>query len=296
MAIMNSIISVVLPTFNRAELLQKQLNALSNQTSESHLYEIVVVNDGSSDATFELLNEWKANYSNRVVLHLENGGPAKARNSGVAAAKGEYIAFTDDDCIVAADWLYEIYIAFLKYPVIALQGRTTTDRANRTPLTHQIENLSFRSLTVTCNAAIKKSAFEQAGGFSTEFAFAHNEDTELSWKLNEIGLTEFIPSMHVFHPSILKSFTSQVIRMRLLASEFTLYRLQPEAYHRYRNHGPWQTIFLEVGVYHFLRNIKFSLGFYNKPKQLFIGLGLQFISQLYLLSLIPYFIKASKEV
>jgi len=45
MAIMNPIISVVLPTFNRVELLQKQLNALSNQTLESHLYEIIVVND-----------------------------------------------------------------------------------------------------------------------------------------------------------------------------------------------------------------------------------------------------------
>jgi glycosyltransferase involved in cell wall biosynthesis len=288
-------ISVVLPTFNRAELLQKQLNALSKQTLDTNLFEIIVVNDGSSDATFEILNEWKAKHTNRVVLHLKNGGPAKARNAGVAAAKGEIIAFTDDDCVVAKDWLNVIHSAFQKNSAIALQGRTTTDRAKRTPLTHQIENLSFRNLTVTCNAAIKKSAFEAAGGFSTEFAFAHNEDTELSWKLNELGLTEFIPSMHVFHPPIMKSFKSQVKRMRLLASEFTLYRLQPEAYHQYRNHGPWQTIFLEVGVYHFLRNIKFSLGFYKKPHQLLIGLGLQICSQIYLLSLIPYFIKESKQ-
>ena len=152
-------ISVVLPTFNRAELLQKQLNALSKQTLDTNLFEIIVVNDGSSDATFEILNEWKAKHTNRVVLHLKNGGPAKARNAGVAAAKGEIIAFTDDDCVVAKDWLNVIHSAFQKNSAIALQGRTTTDRAKRTPLTHQIENLSFRNLTVTCNAAIKKSAF-----------------------------------------------------------------------------------------------------------------------------------------
>ena len=288
-------ISVVIPTFNRVDLLAKQLDALANQTCPNEYFEIIVVNDGSTDSTESFLANWKSKQTNHVVINQLNAGPAKARNAGVAAAKSEFIAFTDDDCIVSSNWIDEIRFAFRQYPVIALQGRTTTDRSKRTPLTHQIENLNYRLLTVTCNAAVRKSAFDAVGGFSTAFPFAHNEDTELSWKLCEQGETRFIPSMHVFHPPILKSFMSQVKRMKLLASEFTLFRLQPNAYKLNRNSSPWQTLLFEVGVYHFLRNVKFSLGFYKKPSRVIIGLSLQVVSQLYLVSLIPYFFKAAKD-
>lgn len=288
-------ISIVMPTYNRADLLIHQLHAFNNQTVTKDQFEIIIVDDGSNDSTPELLNVWCKKLDNLKVISQKNGGPAKARNSGVKAAKAEYIAFTDDDCIVATDWIYEIQLSFFQHGAIILQGKTTTDREKRTPLTHQIENLEHRNLTVTCNAAIKKSVFEEVGGFSEDFPYAHNEDTELTWKLNQKGEIFFIPSMHVFHPPIKKSFSSQVKRLKYLVSEFTLFKMHPEAYRLNRSKNPWTTIYFEVAVYHFLRNVKFSLGFFKKPHLMITGLVLQIISELYLILLFPTFWKASRK-
>jgi glycosyltransferase involved in cell wall biosynthesis len=292
---MYSFVSVVIPTFNRVDLLEKQLQATLNQTIADFTYEVIVVNDGSTDQTEALLTNYQQHYSNLIVVHQENSGPAVARNTGVSVAKGPIIAFTDDDTMVSPTWIEEIKMAFHQYKMVALQGKTLTNRSARTPFTHQIENLSYRNLTVTCNAAVLKDAFQQVGGFSTLFPFAHNEDTELTWKLNRIGNIKFVPTVVAYHPPIQKTFWSQLRRMRFLESEFTLFRLHPEAYKLYRNASPWITILFEVAFFHFLRNLKFSLGFYKRPWLMLKGLVLNLASELYLFALIPsFFLKQIK--
>lgn len=99
-------LSVVIPTFNRVVALRRCLDALSRQSAPPDAFEIVVVDDGSRDATPELL----AAYESPVALRVErqeNAGQASARNLGVARAAGAYCLFVDDDILAEPDLVAE---------------------------------------------------------------------------------------------------------------------------------------------------------------------------------------------
>jgi len=95
--------SVVIPTFNRLEVLPEVLTALAEQ-ERAPSYEVVVVDDGSTDGTGEWL-EAQSFPESVVVLHQSNGGPAAARNLGVRTARGEKVAFLGDDTVPHKGWL-----------------------------------------------------------------------------------------------------------------------------------------------------------------------------------------------
>ncbi|MEO7794792.1 MAG: glycosyltransferase [Thermoanaerobaculia bacterium] len=100
---MSKALSVVIPTCNRRRTLAEVLHALDEQR-EVPEFEIVVVDDGSTDGSFEWLSSRTGGRPLRV-LRQENRGPAAARNRGVAAATGEWIAFLGDDTVPGPDWL-----------------------------------------------------------------------------------------------------------------------------------------------------------------------------------------------
>src|SRR5437868_8294692 len=96
-------ISVVIPTFNRLEVLVEVLQALEFQQGAPS-FEVVVVDDGSSDGTGGWLRSRTFNLPLRV-LSQENRGPAAARNTGVAVAQGQWVAFLGDDTVPSPGWL-----------------------------------------------------------------------------------------------------------------------------------------------------------------------------------------------
>lgn len=287
-------ISVVMATYNRSALLQKQLTALESQTLAKHEFEVVVVNDGSNDCTESDLIEWALRLPNLRFWTQKNAGPAVARNKGVDIAKGEIIAFTDDDCIVDPDWLENIRRIFQDNEVEVAEGLTYTNKSERTPLTHQIENLKWNPVIPTCNAAYRKSFFQQLGGFDTSFPSPHNEDTELAWRVLEQTKVRFYPEMRVYHPAVPVDFAKQLKRMKMLTSEFVLFRKNKKAYKKWRTSGPWVTIYREVFLKHQLLNLKFHLGFFRNPVLLMKGLGLTVGWWIYLIFLFPQFLKSSK--
>jgi len=94
--IIKGLVSVIIPVYNRESLIASTLDSVLNQ-SYSQL-DIIVVNDGSSDKTNEILSVYQANYSQKItVINQNNQGQIKARNNGIKKAKGEYIAFLDSD-------------------------------------------------------------------------------------------------------------------------------------------------------------------------------------------------------
>jgi glycosyltransferase involved in cell wall biosynthesis len=283
-------------TYNRADLLSKQLTAFENQELSTDDFEIIIVNDGSTEETDMVLNEWLERLKNLSVIHQANGGPAAARNRGVEEAKGEIIAFTDDDCIADPDWTKQISIKFASPEVNVVLGHTYTTPEKRTPLTHQIENKKWNPVVPTCNAAYRKSFFEELGGFDTSFPHPHNEDTDLAWRALERGEVHYCDAMKVYHPPVPVPFSKQVKRMNMLQSEFFLYRKNKTAYRKWRAHSPWLTIYSEVFVKHQMRNLRFHLGFYRKPILLAKGLALSVAWWAYLLVLLPTFISQSNEV
>src|SRR5262249_51635181 len=98
---MAPVLSIVIPTYNRAERLPACLDALGEQTQPFEDFEVIVVNDGSTDETAAMLEAYSPPYALRVVQQ-ENGGYGAARNAGVRVATGTHLLFLDDDVIASA--------------------------------------------------------------------------------------------------------------------------------------------------------------------------------------------------
>jgi glycosyltransferase involved in cell wall biosynthesis len=100
-------LSVVVCTYNRADMLSTALESLVQQTLDKRLYEVIVVDNASSDATPEVLRGLRARYGewNIVLAREDRLGLGYARNAGVREARGAYVAFMDDDAWADKDWL-----------------------------------------------------------------------------------------------------------------------------------------------------------------------------------------------
>lgn len=102
-------ISFIIPVYNSGKFLRRCIESISNQGLDGHSYEILVVNDGSTDESAQICDEVALDNPNVVVFHKKNGGVSSARNEGLKLAKGAYVAFVDSD-----DWLEkETFLPFL---------------------------------------------------------------------------------------------------------------------------------------------------------------------------------------
>ena len=210
-------ISVVVCTHNRADKLANCLARLADQTLDRSSYEVVVVDDCSTDATPEVSDR----YGTRAIRTERNVGPAAGRNTGVTAAAGAIVAFTDDDCVPDRDWLHALLDAFDDPKTLAAGGKIVPLRTDRllfryydanSPLAHNANvaalkggvwerfgaylRTSFRLnslpdsqeslLTIaSANMAIRRSAFELVGGFDEQFDVG-GEDDDLCLRLHRL--------------------------------------------------------------------------------------------------------------
>jgi glycosyltransferase involved in cell wall biosynthesis len=108
------VVSVIIPTYNRKQELNGLLSSLQQQTLPASDFEIIVVDDGSSDGTLAYLKTLVADgRENLFFCYQKNQGPGAARNCGMAMARGALFAFTDTDCRPLPDWLEELIKPFL---------------------------------------------------------------------------------------------------------------------------------------------------------------------------------------
>lgn len=103
----NPAISLVMPVYNVENFLSKALTSVENQTFKD--FEMIIVDDGSSDKSYEIAEEFRIKNPNFKLIKQENSGPAAARNTGVMHCKGEYIAFMDSDDYLEKNFLEELY-------------------------------------------------------------------------------------------------------------------------------------------------------------------------------------------
>jgi len=190
-------LSVVIPTYNRLPILQKCLRALEQQRLQEPLsgYEVVVVDDGSTDNTVAWLQAHAKDLPHVRLIRQQHGGPAEGRNRGVEAAVGEVIVFIDSDLVVTE--------GFLQAHAEALQ-RSWRQQGNRLSFTYGavINTANFEAPTserhklrdaswayfATGNVAIDKTLLEQAGLFDTAFRLYGWEDLELGERLRRLGV------------------------------------------------------------------------------------------------------------
>lgn len=105
-------VSIIVPAYNCGEFLPKCLNSLVRQTLSD--IQIIVINDGSTDNTGKIADQYKNKYNNIVVIHKKNEGVSSARNVGLECAEGEYIGFVDADDHVEPDMFEKLYSAMVE--------------------------------------------------------------------------------------------------------------------------------------------------------------------------------------
>jgi cellulose synthase/poly-beta-1,6-N-acetylglucosamine synthase-like glycosyltransferase len=183
---MGVIMSVVVPTFNRNYLLAGCLKALRAQNFESSGYEIIVVDNAVSPWTARLVGAEAAASPRPKVRYLseKKPGPAAARNSGWRAAAGEYIAFTDDDCVPDRDWL-RFGLRSLSAGAAGVSGRIVVPLRNG-PHDHAVSTAGLETAEfATANCFYRRAALESVGGFDERFTSAWREDADLFFTLLE---------------------------------------------------------------------------------------------------------------
>lgn len=211
-------LSVILPTFNRADLLKRALSALLRQTADPVSYEVVVVDNNSTDRTADVV---ALQQDPRIRLVAEpRQGLSHARNAGIAAARAPILAFTDDDVEVAPDWVETILDVLAREPdVDGLGGRVLPTwendcprwltRDHWAPLALQDHGDSGRVFDrktpiglIGANVALRRGVFDRIGSFSPDVqrvkdGIGSTEDHELLTRLYESG------GRMLYHPRML---------------------------------------------------------------------------------------------
>ena len=201
-------VSIVIPTYNRKPILLKCLRALENQKLNNNVgnYEIIVVDDGSTDGTPSWINNNKEEIPHVVLFEQEHGGPALGRNLGVIKSKYEIIIFIDSDLIVLDDFIIRHVDALLSFwskknKKCFTYGSVinTSNFENPQSEKYKILDTSF-AYFATGNVAIAKDLLLDVGLFDTSFSLYGWEDLELGERLKRIG-TELIkcPKAVGFH-------------------------------------------------------------------------------------------------
>jgi len=242
-------LTVIIPTYNKKNLLSKTLDYLEGQSLSKELYEVIIVNDGSSDGTDEFMKKYTAQNNSVKYYEKSHRGPGDTRNFGVRHAKGDIVVFTDDDCIIPRTWLERIYESFLKNrEAIGVEGKTSTFFTMVHPLTHQVINVQGHRIFPTCNIAYKKDFLEKIGGFSNKFQYPHNEDVDLAYRLLEHGDIIFDESIFIIHPPYSRSIFKKLQWTIYFKDEFTLFDRNKKLYKKLRGKSPWTFIYFDFYV------------------------------------------------
>jgi GT2 family glycosyltransferase len=202
-------VAVVVPTYERGQIVARTLAALADVEPPEGGFEVVVVDDGSSGPSAAAAGAAAATLPAARLIRQANAGPAAARNAGVAATEAPLVAFLDDDCAPAADWLVRLIAPLADEAVAAVGGRVLsappTNWVSRflaaveyaSGLQPEFENAA------TANACYRRSVLESLGGFDEGFRFPGGDDPDLSLRARRAGhRLVFAPDAVVYHAEL----------------------------------------------------------------------------------------------
>ena len=203
-------ISIIVPTYDRPRQLATCLESLSCLDYPRDRFEVIVVDDGSPMPPEDVVDSFHDRLDVTLLTH-PHAGPAAARNTGAARAKGEFLVFTDDDCGPAPDWLQALAARFARVPDHAIGGRTLNalpDNPYSTAshllvaylYTYYNADPDQTRFFTSNNLALPADRFHATGGFDTTFPRAAAEDRDLCdrWLNHGYGMT-YAPEVIVYH-------------------------------------------------------------------------------------------------
>jgi glycosyltransferase involved in cell wall biosynthesis len=257
-------LSIVIPTYDRRERLRACLDALARQTQPASDFEVIVVDDGSSDGTLEMLEALSLPFFLRVVRQGRNTGYGAARNAGVGVARGTYVLFLDDDVSATPELVAEhLRVQHEEggvgvigpYPQSLPRGAGRFARAVAELRLEYYESLEKQIPTFTAfhtgNLSVPRADFEAVGGFADDLPRA--VDVELGYRLQEAGMR------FVFAPRALgiedqRETSKDMIRDAEVrgANALELWRRHPPIIASFRIGGAWESSRRWVALRHVL--------------------------------------------
>lgn len=199
-------VSIVTMTYNRAAVLEKTLKAML-ELDYPNDYEVIVVNDGSTDNTGEVLRKFKGRIR---VIHQERKGPCAARNAGIRAARYPIIVNMDDDCVPAKDWLRDLIRGF-DSPEVGV--------------------VSAFDIYGGTSTAFRKEALDKVGLYDEEY-FYYREDTDLVFRILDAGyrakkVEARYEHLHEFPEGFSGKVKYAVERLKYHVNDVLLYKKNP---------------------------------------------------------------------
>jgi len=245
-------LSVIICTYNRSDLLASCLRSLVDQTLENGRYEVIIVNNNSTDDTQEIIESFTSVYVNfRAVVEMKQG-LSHARNRGWREAHGEFVAYIDDDAKANPEWCERILYAFqnvLPQPVAV--GGEIHPYYEVDPPDWFKDELEIRTCGTSAaflkpprarygfsgsNMAVRKIIFSECGGFSPEYGMTEHiirmgEDTEFFLRVYDLHpCFWYDPAILVYHWTPARNLKLSTRFWRSFCSGEALYRLQNKGF------------------------------------------------------------------
>jgi len=204
---MQRTVSVVIPVYNAAKTLSDVLKAVMSQDCQEVL-EVIVVDDGSKDETADIVKS----FDGVRYFYQESSGPAAARNRGAYESKGDIIFFTDSDCIPEKGWISRSIVRFDDESVGAVSGsygiansRNVLSRCVHREIIFRHSRIKSTFIRVfgSYNFAIRRSVFEETGGFNESYRHPSGEDNDLSYRIIKKGYRIYFENDSIvrhYHP------------------------------------------------------------------------------------------------
>lgn len=232
-------LSVIVPTYNQAPLLRECLRTLQQQTLSPETYEIVVVDDGSTDETPEVIR--RAGGRVRGIRPGANRGRSAARNAGVAQARGDLIVFVDSDVVVRPDFLsWHLQMHQRHGAGILSRGPVVLVPNVRSAAGARVPRVAASPAYLdTANAGVERDALQRVGGFDEGFPGYGWEDVDLGMRLKRLGVRRvFCPQAAVFHiqPPLEEEALQGLLRKEEARARSAIYL--------YRKVPTWETRYL----------------------------------------------------
>jgi glycosyltransferase involved in cell wall biosynthesis len=225
------VVTIVVPTYNEEENIGNCLKALNNQTAARDKYEILVVDGGSKDKTWEFAKKSGADN----VMMQKGKGIGGAKNTAAEVARGKILASMDADVIAPRDWIETLLNQFSKENVVGFAGVSSSieqDFISRLGLDSLAVFAKFcalvgRPLLAGQGSAVRLDVLKKIGGFIPEYNIVH--DVEIGWRAKKFGKIAFDPKWRVYTSSRRIKKMGFLKYFRLMASTAFAYWTQKKA-------------------------------------------------------------------